>query len=114
MQLMLLNMCSVHDHELFMNAQQHKLSISEMKRQLPTEDVDSILFAHGITGNDTVSKPHSVGKITAVEKMPILMQQRDVFMDPNSTHEIRDAGEHSLMVLCGVDPALGTLKWVGL
>lgn len=91
--------------------------ISKAKSVLGSDSCCQLLFIHALTGCDTTSRLHGIGKPAALKKIKpeiYLKSQGAVFLQENSSKEdIIKAGEEALVNLYGgvLLEGLGILRW---
>uniref|UniRef100_K1QJM0 Uncharacterized protein n=1 Tax=Magallana gigas TaxID=29159 RepID=K1QJM0_MAGGI len=91
--------------------------ISKAKSVLGSDSCRQLLFIHALTGCDTASRLHGIGKPAALKKIMTdiyLKSQGAVFLQENSSKEdIIKAGEEALVNLCGgvLLEGLDILRW---
>ena len=87
--------------DIFIQASSKLMSVSALKQNLDDSLVSSLLFIHSLTGCDTTSRPHCIGKVSALAKHANLKEFAKMFMLQNKTsREI----EQALGVLYGCNP----------
>ena len=78
------------------------VDITALKRGLSPELSHSLLFTHVLTGCDTMSRPHGIGKTSALNKYPLLYEYSNVFLNATqSKSTIEKTGNLALAVLYG-------------
>ena len=78
------------------------MSVSALKQNLDDSLISSLLYIHSLTGCDTTSRPHGIGKVSALAKHANLKEFAKMIMLQNKTsREIEQAGEQALGVLYG-------------
>ena len=62
----------------------------------------SLLFLHAISGCDTTSRPHGIGKVGVLKKYAALAESAATFMASESSKVVLDkAGERALLIMYG-------------
>ena len=69
-----------------------------LKQSLDDSLISSLLFMHSLTGCDTPSRPHGIGKVSALAKHANLKEFAKMCMLQSKTSKI-SAGEQALGVL---------------
>jgi len=90
-----------------------KVCITTLKKKLDPSLSEALLFLHAISGCDTTSRPHGIGKVTVLKKYAALKNSTYIFMSPSSSKEaIEKAGEKALLVIygCPTSPNLNSAR----
>ena len=91
--------------DIFMQTSSKLISVYALKQNLDDSLISSLLFIHSLTGCDTTSRPHGIGKVSALAKHANLKVFAKMFMLQNKTsREIEQAGKQALGVLYGCIP----------
>ena len=99
---LLVHYANVRHSNLYMVTAKNKVCITNLKRKLTPSQAESLLFLHAISGCDTTSRPHGVGKITVLKKFEQLKDSAAIFMSHTSSREdIARAGEKALLEIYG-------------
>ena len=88
--------------DISMQTSSKLINVSALKQSLDDSLSSSLLFIHALTVCDTTSRPHGIGKVSALAKHANLKEFAKLFMLQNkSSREIEQAGEQALGVLYG-------------
>lgn len=108
--VLLLHHANEGDHEITVMPQQRSgkskvWKIKEMKKQLPKNIVQNILFLHSVLGCDTTSRLQGIGKGIGMKKLANSKEFNNIAsvfsQDGRKTDEVAQTGEKALLVLYG-------------
>ena len=98
--VLLLHYLSPSHHVIFLQTTSKIINIKTLKDNLDPDLVASLLFLHAITGCDTVSRPHGIGKVMAMGKCDQLKEHASAFVKSSQSHdEVNRHGQGTLEVL---------------
>ena len=98
-----------HSQNMYMVTAKQTICITDLKKNLDPALTSALLFLHAISGCDTTSRPHGIGKVTVLAKYQALAQCASTFMLPTATKSaIVEAGDDALLVMydCTTSPNL--------
>ena len=78
--VLLLHPFSPRHHVMFLQTASKIMNIRILQDHLAPDLTASLLFLHAITGCDTTSRPHSIGKVMAMSKCHQLKDAASLFM----------------------------------
>ncbi|CAB4012765.1 Hypothetical predicted protein [Paramuricea clavata] len=87
-----------------MVAAKRTVCASNIKRRVDVKlsDSESLLFLHAVSGCDTTSRPHGIGKVGVLKKYAALAESAATFMASESSKvALETAAERALLVMYG-------------
>ncbi|CAB4035954.1 Hypothetical predicted protein [Paramuricea clavata] len=87
-----------------MVAAKRTVCASNIKRRVDVKlsDSESLLFLHAVSGCDTTSRPHGIGKVGVLKKYAALAESAATFMASESSKvALETAGERALLIMYG-------------
>ena len=90
---------------VYMVAANRTVCVTTIKRRLDVQLSESLLFLHAISGCDTTSRPHGIGKVGVLKKYAALEESAATFMASESSKvALEKAGERALVIMYGSQP----------
>ena len=87
---------------VYMVAAIRSVCATTIKRRVDVQLSDSLLFLHAISGCDTTSRPHGIGKVGVLKKYAALAESAATFMASESSKvALEKAGERALLIMYG-------------
>ena len=87
---------------LYMVAAKRTVCATTIKRRVDVQLSESLLFLHAISGCDTTSRPHGIGKVGVLKKYAALAESTATFMASESSKvAVEKAGERALLIMYG-------------
>ncbi|CAB4010879.1 Hypothetical predicted protein, partial [Paramuricea clavata] len=86
-----------------MVAAKRTVCASTIKRRVDVKVSESLLFLHAVSGCDTTSRPHGIGKVGVLKKYAALAESAATFMASESSKvALETAGERALLIMYGI------------
>ena len=86
----------------YMVAANRTVCITTIKCRVDVQLSESLLFLHAISGCDTTSRPHGIGKVGVLKKYAALEESAATFMASESSKvALEKAGERVLLIMYG-------------
>ena len=83
---------------LYMVTAKNTVCITTLKKKLDPPLSEGLLFLHAISGCDTISTPHGIGKVIILKKYVVLKNSTTIFKSLClSKEDIERAGEKALL-----------------
>ena len=87
---------------VYMVAAKRIVCATTIKRRVDVQLSESLLFLHAISGCDTTSRPHGIGKVGLLKKYAALAESAATFMASESSKvALEKAGERALLIMYG-------------
>ena len=88
--------------DVYMVAAKRTVCASTIKRRVDVQLSESLLFLHAVSGCDTTSRPHGIGKVGVLKKYAALAESAATFMASESSKvALETAGERALLIMYG-------------
>ena len=86
---------------VYMFAASRTVWATTIKRRVDNQPSESLLFLHAISGCDTTTRPHGIGKAVVLKKYVALAKSAATFMASDSSKVAPKAGERELLITYG-------------
>ncbi|CAB4043449.1 Hypothetical predicted protein [Paramuricea clavata] len=85
-----------------MVAAKRTVRASTINRRVDVKLSESLLFLHAVSGCDTTSRPHGIGKVGVLKKYAALAESAAMFMASESSKvALETAGERAVLIMYG-------------
>ena len=86
--------------KLYMKMSKQSVCITTLKKKMDPSLSEALLFLHAISGCDTTSRPHGIGKVSVLKKYTALKTCACIFMSSSSSKkDVEKAGEEAMLVM---------------
>ena len=87
---------------VYMVAANRTVCVTTIKRRVDVQLSESLLFLHAISGCDTTSRPHGIGKVGVLKNYAALEESAATFMASESSKvALEKAGERAPLIMYG-------------